>query len=100
LVNARQVNKKKACVNHHLPDGDPRITKGVICFINGGKSICFDVRKWNYSGVIKFFRILKEKGLLFVEQPPEDFGKITMCCENGNSFEHLSALLKVFEPII
>ncbi len=29
-----------------------------------------------------------------------DLNKITMCSENGNSFEHLNALLKVFEPII
>jgi hypothetical protein len=43
---------------------------------------------------------LKEKGLLFVEQPLANFDEITMCSENGNSFEHLLALLKVFEPII
>jgi len=41
--------------------------------------------------------IIKEKGLLFVEQPDQNFGESTGCSGNGTSFEHLMPLLAVFE---
>jgi hypothetical protein len=44
--------------------------------------------------------IIKEKGLLFAEQPDQNFGESTGCSGNGTSFEHLQALLAIFESIM
>jgi hypothetical protein len=44
--------------------------------------------------------IIKEKWLLFVEQPSQNFGESTGCSENDTSFEHLQALLAVIQSIM
>ena len=44
--------------------------------------------------------IIREKGLLFVEQPSQNFGESTGGSGNGTSFEHLQSLFNIFELIM
>jgi hypothetical protein len=44
--------------------------------------------------------IIEEKGLLFVEQPFQNFGESTGCSGTGTFFEHLESLFNIFELIM
>jgi len=44
--------------------------------------------------------IIKEKELLFVEQPSQNFGESTGCSGNGTTFEDLMAILAVIQSIM
>jgi hypothetical protein len=41
--------------------------------------------------------IIKEKGLLFAEQPYQNLGEITGCSEKGISFEHYMSILAIIQ---
>ncbi|MDE1191433.1 MAG: hypothetical protein PW786_04750 [Arachidicoccus sp.] len=43
---------------------------------------------------------MKEKGLLFLEQPCEDLDKISSRAEDWKPFEHLKGILDVFKEIL